>query len=57
MYIRDGHVEIVNSKFADNHADGLGNDIYALPAVTIINSTFQSEPNAIHGNAQARAFS
>ena len=53
MYISDGHVEIVNSIFADNHADGGGNDIYAAPAVTIINSTFQSEPNAIHGNAQA----
>ena len=55
MYIfgSSTHVVIISSNFTDNSAINAGNDIYAVPTITIINSTFHSGPNAIVGNSQA----
>lgn len=48
MYIQSGHVTIVNSHFADNTASS-GDDIWTVPSLIIINSTFSNSNNSIVG--------
>ena len=48
MYIQRGEVTIVNSHFADNTAPQ-GNDIWTVPSLIIINSTFSNSNNSIVG--------
>ena len=50
MYINNGNVAIVNSYFSNNDATK-GDDIYTIPTIILINTTFKST-NTISGSPQ-----